>query len=157
MAYHGILYAAILVYGLTISSLALILNGLLAVFYVPIMAGLRKFKGFTGLDNVLIAGLVVAILAMILLPYKSIFFFAFAIGGLVSATLQPLEMVRKKSAEGLSIRLIGAILFGNAVWFVYGLSVADWVLIAVNAIAFVIFGMTAGLWLRYRRSVENLT
>lgn len=157
MAYYGILYVAIFIYGLSLASLALILNGLLAMFYAPILAGLKRFKGFTGRDTVLITGFLAAILAMIVLPYKPTFFFAFAIGGLISAALQPLEMIRKKSAEGLSIRLIGTILFGNAVWFGYGLAAGDWVLIAVNAIAFAIFGTTAGLWWRYRSHVDKLT
>jgi uncharacterized protein with PQ loop repeat len=90
---------------------------------------------------------------MIVLPYQSVFFFAFAVGGLVSGIMQPIEMWRKKNAQGLNIRLIGSILLGNIVWFTYGLAVTDWVLVTINLIALFIFGTTAWLWWKYRRQI----
>lgn len=151
LSYYGTLQLAILIYGAFTHSGALMLNGLLALFYIPILTGLRKYRGFSALERVSMGIFALAILLMVLLPYKSQFFFVLAVGGLVSALTQPIEMVRKKSAQGLNIKLIGTILLGNVVWFTYGLAVGDWVLIIVNAIAFCIFGSTAFLWWRYSR------
>jgi uncharacterized protein with PQ loop repeat len=154
LSYYLALQLAILIYGLSLNSAALVLNGLLAALYFPVLWGLWKFKGFSSLEKLLALILAMAILAMALLPFKTQFFFVFAVGGLVSAAMQPLEMWRKKSAEGLSIKLIGTLLFGTAVWFTYGVAVQDWVLISINLVASFIFSSVILLWGRYRRQGE---
>jgi uncharacterized protein with PQ loop repeat len=149
LVYYAILQLAILIYGASMHSAALVVNGLLALLYIPILLGLWKFKGFSLMENISAGILASAILSMLFLPFKSQFFFVFALGGLLSASMQPIEMWQKKSARGVSIRLISTLLLGNIIWFVYGLAVHDWVLIIVNALAFIIFGTTALLWKRY--------
>lgn len=152
LSYYCVLQLVIFVYGFVIHSAALAVNGLLALLYIPILVGLWKFKGFTNVEKFSVTAFIAALAAMVLLPYKPAFFFAFAVGGLVSAITQPIEMWRKKSAEGLDIRLIGTILLGNVVWLVYGLAVQDIVLISINLIAFFIFGTTTLLWWQYREA-----
>lgn len=151
LAYYAMLQLAILIYGLSLGSAALIINGLLALLYIPILIGLRKFKGFSVPEKISMWVFAVAITLMAFLPYKPLFFFVFAIGGLLSALMQPIEMWHKRSAQGLNIKLIGTILLGNIIWLSYGVAVKDWVLIIVNAVAFLIFGATALLWRRFRQ------
>lgn len=149
LTYYAALQLAILLYGLSIYSAALIINGLLAAFYLPILVGLWRFKGFSLKEKALGILLVTALLVMALLPLKSAFFLAFAVGGLISAITQPLEMWQKKSAQGLNINLIYTLLLGNIIWLTYGAAVSDWILIVINSIAFCIFGTTVLLWKRY--------
>lgn len=150
LSYHGVLQLVILAYGIATFSLALIVNGLLAALYLPILIGLHRFKGFSPANSVAVALFLLALLVMVLTPYKAWFFFAFAAGGLISIAAQPHEMWRKKSAQGLDRRLVATLLFGTVVWFVYGIAIFDWVLIAINAAAFTLFSLTLILAHRYR-------
>ena len=152
LTYNAMLQIVILIYGSSIHSAALVVNGFLALAYIPILAGLWKFKGYSLLEKISVMVFIAAILAMVLLPFKSQFFFILALGGLFSASMQPLEMWRKKSARGVNIRFIGILILGNIIWFTYGVAVRGWVLIVVNAIAFCIFGITVLLWRRYRNT-----
>ena len=92
LSYHSVLHLVIITYGVSISSAALMINGLLALLYFPILFGLAKFKGLTPANKVALALFLAALVAMIVSPHKSIFFLVFAIGGLFSISMQPIEM-----------------------------------------------------------------
>jgi len=155
MSYNSVLHLVIITYGISINSAAVTINGLLSLLYFAILFGLAKFKRFTTANRIVLGSLSIALVVMIATPYKSLFFLLFAMGGLFSAALQPLEMWKLKSAAGLDTKLIGTLLFANIVWLAYGLAVTDWILISINAIAFTIFTSTLFLARTYTHATDR--
>lgn len=144
------LYAAVVVYGQSIDSVALRIDGgVLALSTVPILLGLAKFKGFTTFEKIAAALLVAGIAAMIALPYKTEFFLAYSFGNVAVALKQPWEIWRNKSRGVLDQKLLFAFLVVTVGWSVYAFVFGDLALMIVCPSLTVVVILTLVLWYRY--------
>ncbi len=145
------LYLAIVIYGLSIKSIALMINGSLRIpLCVMILIGLWKFKGFNKKECSLLAGLSVALVGMSMTPIKDVFFFGFTLGSFVFIAMQPLEMWRNKSNGVFEIRVPLVMISSNLFWMTYGFAIHNWVIKSTTFIYFGILGTTIVLWYKYR-------
>ena len=147
----GFMFAVIFIYGIEINAGALMYNGLLALFHIPVLIGLAKFKGFTLKQRLIFAACVLAVLIMILFPIKDEIFLTFSFISVVSLVMQPLEMWRSKSAGVVEIKLIKIYTAATAFWVIYAYSVGNWVMKITTPSALVVLIITIALWLKYRR------
>ena len=142
----------ILVYGLSIGSLALLVNGTVPFFpLLLIVLGLRKYKGFGRREWLLVAALSAAVALTAVLPDKGAVFMSWMFGSVAFNALQPLEMWRRRSAGVVEIRMLLMGLASNTFWLVYAFAIGDWLLEVINP-AFSAINITSLiLWLVFRR------
>ena len=153
LSYFGCFHVAIFIYGLSIKSIALIINGSVrAPLHVPILIGLYRFKGFNQKDGLLLAGLVVALTVMTMTPIKDHFFLWFTVGSLVFIAMLPIEIWRSKTTGVVEIRLPLVMISATSFWAAYGFAIDDWVIKSTSLIYFAVLGVTIALWVRYRRT-----
>lgn len=65
--------------------------------------------------------------------------------------LQIRRMMREQSSKDVSMAYFAVLMFGFLLWFAYGLSVANPVLIVPNVVAITMCGATIVVAARYRR------
>jgi len=149
-SYLAFFFAAYLFYGVHIASVAVLINSLLAIVYIPILVGLWKFKSFTRNEKVqfvLFAGMVPA---MAFLPWKDELFLIISLGTIYAFGTQPWELWKTKKTGVVEIRLVGSYFFATLFWVVYAFAIEEWVLEILTPIALFLLGLTAVLWFKYR-------
>jgi MtN3 and saliva related transmembrane protein len=62
---------------------------------------------------------------------------------------QALKVIREKDTRALSLTTTAAFTLGVGLWLVYGLALADWPLIAANALTLALMSVILVLKLRY--------
>ncbi|MFH0950874.1 MAG: hypothetical protein V1765_00155 [bacterium] len=126
-------YIVGLIYGIDSYSIALILNGLLlGLMHIPILWGLRKFKGFSKLEKILSLSYVIIIIIMIFTPFKDWFFLVFISGCIVFSLGQPFEMWRQNGIGVIKIQLLIVYALNSTFWLVYSYQINSWALQAIN-------------------------
>lgn len=146
------MFSMFFVYGIEEYRFAPVAQGLLRVpFIVVILSDLKKFKGFSKRDRFVtasVAGLVLCGLfpqntmyVLVLLSYTSI----------VSSLFQPWEIWKAKTSGEVSIRLLVIYQASVLFWTAYGYAARDSLIIAVSAPYAIIYLVTIGLWIRYRK------
>lgn len=144
------------IYSLYIGSLAILFNGIILGYnIIPIVWGLFKFKKFTRIEKTCMAVFPLMIPAMIFLPWKKTMFFLFMMCALVSLPMQPVEMLKEKSAGAVDIRTMTVFTFGVFFWALYGFAIRDFGIAIPNSIACAIFLSVIFLWFKYQK--EPLT
>ena len=150
--YMTIAAAAVCIYGWRISSLALMINGLVTIlFRVPVVVGLWRFKGFGRWEKILSAGFLAALVVLVALPMPPQILMVFTAGGIFVALLQPYEIWRNRDAGAVEIRLLIVGLGNSLFWLVYSFAIGDPVLRLLNPALTLIAAMNIALWFRYRR------
>ena len=144
------LYAAVVVYGQSIDSVAMRIDGaILALSTMPVLIGLAKFKGFTTTEKIAAALFAAGIAAMIALPYKAEFFLAYSIGNIVVGLKQPWEIWKNKYRGVLDRSLLFVFLFVTVCWSVYAFVFGDLVLEIVFPSLTAVVVLTLIMWYRY--------
>lgn len=151
-SYAAALFSIIFVYSLSISSIALFINGLFILgTHIPILIGLWKFKGFRTIEKILAGLFLLSIIAMTVLPDKDWFFLLFSFVGIGFTAMQPIEILFKKSSGVVEIKLLAVIFTSTSFWVIYAFAVNDWVLKIICPSYLIIFGATILLWFKYRK------
>lgn len=140
------------IYGLRLGSLALIINGLLAIAHLPILIGLWRFKGMTSGQMVFGLLLIMALGFMIFSPYKDIVYLTFSCGAVILLITQPWEIWQKKTAGVVEIRLLVIYLLSNTFWTIYGYAINNWVMKITCPTYVVLILITITLWFKYQPS-----
>ena len=152
-SYFAALMAVMLIYGITIKSITLILNGLLlAILHVPILVGLWRFKGYTRTEKAMTACFLAAIAAMAIVPFKDWFFLLFTAGNVLFSLGQPYEIWKNKNSGVVEIKLLAVYLVSSLFWLIYAYAIGDWVLQILSPAYSVILTLTVLVWFRYRRA-----
>ena len=68
----------------------------------------------------------------------------------LAPTLQIRHMVASRSSSGISIPYLGVLVVGFALWFAYGIALANLALIIPNTIAFIVGATTIVVARHYR-------
>ncbi len=148
------LLLAFLIYGFFSKELTVILYGLLFIFVIPILAGLKKYHWFTLSNKVVFAVCMLVILIMILFPVKEIIFILFLLGSNFFLILQPWEMLKKKNNGVLDVGLIIIYLAGTLVWIFYSFFIEDKIIFITSLFTLAIFCIIVFLWFYYELQKE---
>lgn len=149
-------FYSMLIYGLVTASGALIFNGFLAgLFYIPVLIGLRKFKGFSQKDNVIFFTFALALLVMIFLPIKGEMYLFFSLSTTATLAMQPWEIRKQKSSGVVDIRLILIYFIATSFWAVYSYLLKNWRMEVVFDSALVVLFITILLWFKYHKKGEQ--
>lgn len=155
---HTFTFSSLIIYGISTKGIALVFNGILrTLLHISIIWGLWKFKGYTSKEKALFLTLAGCLMAMLILPWKWLFFMAFTLGGIGFSTHQPREIRKNKSVGLLSIKLIWIYITGASFWLVYSFKFGDRPLQIIMVLYFIVYVITIGLWFRYRKPKPHLT
>ena len=150
-SYGTAMFAAVLIYGISVNSVALSFNGLLGFFHLPIIWGLWKFKGFSRTEKLLGIFLMVVVAVMIVLPFKDWFFLLLSFGTLISASMQAIEIWEEEDAGVVEIKLLAVFLLSNFFWIIYAFAIGNWILQIISPLFFVILTITIVLWFKNKK------
>lgn len=150
LSYFTCLDVVVFIYGWSINSIAMMVNGGLIFLYVLIMIGLWKFKGFSKLEKFLGICLLIVIVVTIFIPAKDWMFLIVSFGSILSLIMQPYEIWKNKNSGVVEIKLIIVYLISTTFWIIYGYTINDWVLKIICPSYFVIFSITVCFWFIYR-------
>ena len=144
-------FGVLLVYGLYTVSLTIIFNGITMIgSYLPIVIGLRKFRGFTTGQEDQAAAYLMMMIVMVGLPWKETMFFVFSIGIPFSLAAQAYELQRDKKTGTVDIRLFSSFLISAAFWLAYSVAISDWALGIITFMNLLVEAVILILWFRYR-------
>ncbi len=120
-------------------------------FYIPILYGLYKFKGFTKKELLLVRLLFIMIFIMIEFPRTGEFVFSMINFFAVLGVFAQGELIRKEKSAGMvSPVLLFAYAVNVVVWIWYSYEIDDWLVFANSALFLFSYGYTIALWMRFR-------
>jgi MtN3 and saliva related transmembrane protein len=68
---------------------------------------------------------------------------------------QILKIYHSKSVEDVSFLMLVQFSFGMFLWLLYGIHIQDKILIVSNAVSFSTLIVAVGLYLKYRKNIQN--
>ena len=146
-------FAAFFVYGVAKMSIAMAVNGLLFVPYLPILTALERWKGFSRADwlSLLAFSLMIPAIELLKGDMRDVFVLLGLFGCLVPGIFQFMELLRTKSPGAIDPRFIVAFMFSCIFWFIFGLMTGNWIFVAFNPVSFFLLGSTLVVYLKYKR------
>ena len=69
---------------------------------------------------------------------------------------QILKIYHSKSVEDVSFLMLVQFSFGMLLWLLYGIHIQDKILIVSNAVSFSTLIVAVGLYLKYRKNIQNV-
>lgn len=139
------------IYGFFMKSIAVMANGLLAIFVIPIFLGLCKFKQFTLAERCCIPAFCILPVAIIVSPHKQLLFLCMLGGLLIAFACPARELSRSKDSGFVEVRVIATTMVVNVFWAAYAFAVGDIPLMIFNPLSFMLMGFTLLLWMKYKR------
>lgn len=156
--YTTFVRAPIVIYGLSIGSLALIINGVIPFLaLLPIVIGIGKFQGFKRRDWLLVGALTIAVVVTAVVPCKSAVVMPWMIVSIAFAALQPWEMWQRRSAGVVDLRMLVVSFINSSFWLIYAFAIDDFVLKVINPGFLLVTLASTVLWYRYRRPRGGMT
>ena len=153
MIYFLFLYIASLFYGWQTDKWPIAFHGAIRIVVVGIIVyGLWKFKKFTYLNWLQIILLSFLVFFQIALPFKGEIFVIISVGSIVAASMQPIEMIKKKSKGVLSLPMFLVFLGASSFWAVYSVAVKDWFLFSISCAYIALAVVVIFLWFLYRKN-----
>lgn len=146
------MFTAFFIYGIEINSLACIIQGVFrTLFYIPILVGLYRYKGFTQKESWLSILMFVAIVVMLIAPAKvvPVIFMSFSFAGVIAAGFQPWEIYKWKSRGNVSLELLVVYAMSIVFWAGYGYFIKDTLLAIMMSLYLVVYFTGVYLWLYY--------
>lgn len=149
-SYNFFSFTALIFYGAHIASGASIFNGLLMLFYIPILLGLWKFKGFTCREKVLFVFFSTMVPTIAILPWKDEVFLIISAGIVYSVATMPWELWKTKRTGAVEIKLLVVFLISTMFWVAYAFAIGEWVLEILTTVNLFLLCLSTGLWFKYR-------
>ncbi|MFA6042821.1 MAG: hypothetical protein WCV85_00915 [Patescibacteria group bacterium] len=151
LGYQFIFLIIGLVYGFAIADIGVTINSfLLALCMAIILWGVQLFRGFSVGEILYLAGLIVILVGVTLLPQKDISFFVCSIGSILTFFAQPYKIWRCKDAGVVEVKLLWVLFISTVFWTLYAYGTDNWVLKITSPSFLVVLGLTIGIWIRYR-------
>lgn len=149
MGYSMFYFLAFLVYGIKQLSIAIICNGALSIFYIPIILGTSKFKWITGKEIFLLL-----LFTCMPVPFfyfgkkvQDIVLMAYLVGVIITLIQQTDETLNWSQTgkligipSSLDQKFLVAFMVTNVFWFVYAWFTKNWPLVIFNPISFMFMG-----------------
>jgi len=149
-SYNFLYFLIFLVFGLQEMSLAIIANGSLCLFYLPILVGLKKFRGFSKKELGMITLMSLVIPAIFLFEKERVVF-AFSICGGIAIFIQGKEIIKERSFGAFSIRYLQTFFAASLFWGIYYACTNNYWLGFLNGCEVIILGIALALERHWRR------
>lgn len=129
--YNFFYFLLFLTYGIEEKSIAIICSGSLCLLYLPIILGLKKYRGFYKKELYFIAFMSLIIPASFFFD-KSQLIFIFSAAAAVAIFSQAKEVLKEKKFGALSVRYLQTFLAATIFWGIYYLMTRNWLLSTLN-------------------------
>ena len=152
--YFGCLLIALGCYGVNDGSgrisIAMLGEGVLGLgFYVPMMLLLGKVRDYSRTDKAVLAGSVIMIPIVALLPWKDLWVLLFSGGAIFAMATMPWEIYRNRSRGQVELGLTLVYLVNVFFWMIYGFAAAVFPLMVAAPAGVIILLFTVFLWYVY--------
>lgn len=114
-SYNLLFFLIFLIFGFQERSLAIIVNGSLCLLYLPILIGLKKFRGFSRKEFGAMALLTIVVPAVFLFEKEQVVF-AFSVCGGLAIFIQGKEIITKKSFGNFSRHYLQTFFIASLFW-----------------------------------------
>ena len=151
--YNFFYFLIFLMYGVEENDVAIIVNGSLVFLYLPILLGLKKYRGFSKKEIGLIAimGLIVPT-SLVIDKDQAIIIFSLA--AVIAIFSQAKEVWNTKSFGTFSVRYLQTFLVATIFWGIYYALTKNWRLFGLNTAESVIFAIALILEKKWRPKKE---
>lgn len=156
-AYNFFYFLIFLAYGFEEKSLAIIISGSLCLLYLPILIGLKKFRGFTSLD--------IAVTAVMAMAIPTLFFFdkekivsSFSLLAIIAILSQVKEVWKKKDFGAFSVVYLYTFLINSSFWCIYYTATKSWFLgsLSIMEVLFISASLIIERkWKKERKAFKN--
>lgn len=155
-AYFTGMFSSAILYGIHQSSATIVFNcAILLVMHFPILRGLWRFKVWSLSEKIQTTVYVFVMpIAMAIIPNKEATFVVFSLGMIYSASTQPWEMWRNRSAGVVDAQFIVCQIVSTMFWGIFAFTTGAIALMILNPALFVLFSATLYFWYLYRAQQE---
>lgn len=126
--YNFFYFLIFLIYGIDEKSVAMSFNGALCFLYIPILVGLRKFKGFTKTEIISALLMFLIVPAMLFYQQKHQLLFLFSLVAIIAIVNQFKEIFRSGKFGILSIKYVWMFFVTSIFWCIYYAATKNWLL-----------------------------
>jgi uncharacterized protein with PQ loop repeat len=141
-------FVAFFMYGVSVHSLGMMINSLLAILYIPIVVGIVMYgKRLYAIVWCIVCTLLPV--GMAIVANKDQYFFAMFVIVIGFIATQPLEIWWKENAGAVEPKMYYASISATTFWFFYGCAIGNWVIIVLNPVLLVTFAVTLYFCRRY--------
>lgn len=147
--YNFFFFLLFLNYGIEEKSLAITVSGALSILYLPILFGLKKYRGFSK-KEIYFAILMSFIFLLSFLFDKSHMILVFSIIATMAIFSQIKEIWKEKKFGAFSVRYLQTFLAATLFWGIYYVMTQNWLLSILNAVEIVLFTTALILEKRWR-------
>jgi uncharacterized protein with PQ loop repeat len=126
--YNFFYFLIFLIYGINQKSIAMSFNGALCFLYIPILIGLRKYKGFSKGEKITAGFMSLIVPAMILYSQKHQLLFLFSLIAIVAIVNQFKEIFKTGDFGALSRKYIWMFFITSIFWSIYFAATENWLL-----------------------------
>jgi uncharacterized protein with PQ loop repeat len=150
-------FMSFFIYGIYQDSIAITLNGAVGFLYIPILMGLKKFKGFAISETIFSLLGFLVIPAMILVGQKNIVLTAMILMVAPFTIIQFYEFIKSRSLGAFSIKYVIIFFTTSAFWLIYSIAILKWPLIILNGATTTIYLVVIFLNHKFkkRKGVKN--
>lgn len=149
--YYLFYLIAFLVYGVEKKSMAIVFNGLLFLLCVPILVGLKRFKGFTKGERIGLCLFPLMPPIMFFGGSKDMLLLSFLFGIAFFLLFQVYEIWKEKSVGSLDFKMLVIFFLTSIFWTVFAFAIEDIGLMVFNPLALAIYTVIFALWAKYRK------
>ncbi len=152
----AIMYATWFVYGAETHSMAIMVQSIMRVPFIAIvLVRLWQFKGYTRSEISMVVLFTSAFLVVSTTVYIDTAFTIVSYLGAAAASLQPLEIWKKRSVGVVSIEMMWIYLASVMFWLFYGLVAHDMRVFGMSIPYITIYSTTIGLYYHFRNNPNN--
>jgi len=144
-------FIALIFYGFSKNSLAMIFNSLLFLPCIPITIGIIKFKKLSLIDITALILTATIVPIMIVIKQKDLFLFILLLISIVTLLTQLIEMIKTKSRGSIEIKFVIVFVITSIFWFIYSSIIKNWPLLIFNGIAIFVYGLIMFLYRKYNK------
>lgn len=148
--YNFFYFLIFLFYGIEEKSLAITSNGLLSFFYLPVLFGLKKYRGFSKKELVLVI-IMSLVIPLSFLFNKNQIIFIFSIVAIVAFFSQFREIWLTKDFGALSVSYLKTFLVATIFWGIYYFFTKNYLLSILNDVELIIIGLALILEKKWRK------
>lgn len=149
-------YLVSLAYGSEKYLLALVIHsGGRVLSHLPILIGIWKFNKINWIEKVLALVFLAGAVSTFALTSKDFSFLLYSIGAVVAYLAQPIEILVKKDAGKVDVRVHLAYFASASFWSIYGFVTNDWVLKITSPPSMLIALIIVTLCLKHKKHEDS--
>lgn len=139
--YNFFYFFIFLIFGLMENKLAVIINGSLCFFYIPVLLGLKKYKKFSSLDRLMIILMLIASSSIFFYPRKDQLLFAFSLISLIVIIKQFREFIKERQLGAFSKKYLQMFFVTGIFWCIYFAAIGQWLLEITCVIGTILYAL----------------